>query len=116
MAVCCSRPNPGAGSGNDNSIPIVSPKDFVSAAVPRFKLRHAPLSFGVARQQERHNLGAALQGRGKAQRFRRLLLTITVRNERFFLNFPDVSERPDLQGRFAVRTENEVDVDAMIAS
>src|ERR1041385_6683892 len=85
-AIDGSSPNPGISLRNDNKIHSICPVDFKCAPLLRFDFLHKPVSSRFLGQQETDNLGAALQGRGKAKRFRRLLLTITVRNERFFLN------------------------------
>src|ERR1044072_696227 len=109
-----SLPKPRAGGRNDNSIPIVSSKHFKSAPVLRVAFIDAPFASRVSRQQERDDVAAAGgQSRRKPERLRRLPLSITVRNEGFFLNCATGSEAPNIErvgdARRRVKAEGEID-------
>src|ERR1051325_3820600 len=102
-----SNPNPFTGERNDNKIHSICPVDFKCAPLLRFDFLHSPVSSRW--QQEADDLGATLQGRGKANRFRRLLLTITVRNERFFLNPLPIPKTLNLETRAWLEVKSNVD-------
>src|ERR1044072_1441846 len=112
-----SLPKPRAGGRNDNSIPIVSSKHFKSAPVLRVAFIDAPFASWVWRQQERDGFRAAGgQRRRKPERLRRLPLSITVRNEGFFLNCATGSEAPNVErvGDARRRVKVEGEIDAMV--
>jgi hypothetical protein len=92
-----SSPNPCVTGWNHNKIHSVCPANLKCTAFPGFDLLHDPVSSGFLGQQEGDNFSDAFRSRGKAQGFRRLLLTITVRNEGFFLNPLAIPETLDIE-------------------
>src|SRR5689334_5477623 len=113
MAIDASIPNPGIGKWHDNKIHSICPVDFKGAPLFGFDFVHEPASSWFLGQQEADDLGAACQSRGKAERFGRLLLTITVRNETFFLNPLAVPKTFNLETRAWLRIVVKANVNAV---